>query len=151
MRCGNETATVIAICALRDFDLLNDSIQYAIREVGGLETLVNLLDTESIKCKIGALKVLIAISQNVTIRNAIAELDGMQSLVTLLKDPEEDVKCLAAEAIAHCAKNVKNRRGVRQYGGIRKLIKLLKSATESKEEKAAISGAMALATCSKSG
>ncbi len=43
-----------------------------------------------------------------------------------------------------------NRRAVRRYGGIKKLIKLLKSARESKEENAAISGAMALATCSKS-
>jgi hypothetical protein len=38
--------------------------QYAIRDVGGLEILVNLLDTEDPKCKIGALNILKEISQN---------------------------------------------------------------------------------------
>jgi hypothetical protein len=45
----------------------------------------------------------------------------------------------------------RNRRDVRRYGGIRKLVRLLKAKPGSKEEEAvAISGALALATCSKS-
>jgi hypothetical protein len=107
LRCGNPTATIIAICALRDFDLNNEFNQIAIRDVGGLETLVNLLDTDNPKCKNGALKILKDISKNVQIRAAIAELDGMQPLVELLRDPDEELKCLAAETIAHCAKNGK--------------------------------------------
>jgi armadillo repeat-containing protein 4 len=38
--------------------------QLAIRDVGGLDTLVNLLDTDDPKCKIGALKILKEISKN---------------------------------------------------------------------------------------
>jgi hypothetical protein len=94
--------------------------QLSIRDVGGLETLVNLLDTDNLKCKNGALKILKEISKNgicswnerslalistVQIRTAIADLDGMQPLVELLKDADEELKCLAAETIAHCAKN----------------------------------------------
>ncbi|KAJ3108705.1 Armadillo repeat-containing protein 4 [Phlyctochytrium bullatum] len=150
LRCGNQTATIIAICSLRDFDLSNEFNQIAIRDVGGLDTLVNLLDTDNPKCKNGALKILKEISQNVQIRSYIADLDGMQPLVELLRDPDEEIKCLAAETIAHCAKNARNRRAVRRYGGIRKLVRLLKSKSVNKEERVAISGALALATCSKS-
>lgn len=70
-----------------------------------MTTLINLLDTDDPKCKIGALKILKDIAQNVQIRNAIADLDGMQPLVELLKDSDEDLKCLSAETIAHCTKN----------------------------------------------
>ncbi|KAI8927580.1 armadillo-type protein [Entophlyctis helioformis] len=150
LRSGNQTATIIAICSLRDFDLTNEFNQIAIRDVGGLETLVNLLDTDDPKCKIGALKILKDISQNVQIRSAIADLDGTQPLVELLRDTDEELKCLAAETIAHCAKNARNRRAVRRYGGIRKLVRLLKAKAGTSEELVAISGALALATCSKS-
>ncbi|ORX85545.1 ARM repeat-containing protein [Anaeromyces robustus] len=150
LRCGNPTATVIAICSLRDFDLLNETNQLAIRDVGGLDTLVNLLDTEDSKCKIGALKILQLISQNIQIRNAIADLDGMKTLVDLLGDSNEELKCLAAETIANCAKNSRNRAAVRHYKGIRKLVRLLKVTPGSKEERVAICGAMALSSLSKS-
>jgi HEAT repeat protein len=150
LRCGNPTATVIAICSLRDFDLLNETNQLAIRDVGGLDTLVNLLDTEDSKCKIGALKILQLISQNIQIRNAIADLDGMKTLVDLLSDSNEELKCLAAETIANCAKNSRNRAAVRHYKGIRKLVRLLKVTPGSKEERVAICGAMALSSLSKS-
>ncbi|KAI9329663.1 armadillo-type protein [Zopfochytrium polystomum] len=150
LRCGNQTATIIAICSLRDFDLTNELNQLAIRDVGGLDTLVNLLDTDDPKCKIGALKILKEISQNVQIRSAISDLDGMQPLVELLKDSDDLIKCLAAETIAHCAKNARNRRAVRRYGGIRKLVRLLKVKPGAKDETVAVSGALALATCSKS-
>ncbi|KAJ3255993.1 Armadillo repeat-containing protein 4 [Boothiomyces macroporosus] len=150
LRSGNQTATIIAICSLRDFDLTNEFNQLAIRDVGGLETIVNLLDTDNAKCRIGALQILKDTSQNVSIRSAIADLDGMQPLVELLKDSDESLKCLAAETIAHCAKNARNRRAVRRYGGIRRLVKLLRAKLGSPEENVAKSGALALETCSKS-
>ncbi len=67
-----------------------------------------------------------------------------------MRDTDEELKCLAAETIANCAKNARNRRAVRRYGGIRKLVRLLKAKPGSKEEEVAISGARALASCSKS-
>ncbi|KAI8616226.1 armadillo-type protein, partial [Chytriomyces sp. MP71] len=150
LRSGNQTATIIAICSLRDFDLSNEFNQLAIRDVGGLDILVNLLDTDDPKCKNGALKILKEISKNVQIRTAISDLDGMRPLVELLRDSEEELKCLAAETISHCAKNARNRRSVRKYGGIKKLVRLLKVKPGSEEEAVAVCGARALATCSKS-
>ncbi|MFT7809567.1 armadillo repeat-containing protein 4-like [Arapaima gigas] len=39
LKGGNQTATVIALCSMRDFNLTQESCQSAIRDVGGLETL----------------------------------------------------------------------------------------------------------------
>lgn len=49
---GNQTATVIALCSLRDCNLAQDACQLAIRDVGGLEVLINLLDTDELRCKV---------------------------------------------------------------------------------------------------
>jgi hypothetical protein len=49
---GNQTATIIALCSLRDYNLSQEASQFAIRDVGGLEVLINLLDTEDSKCKV---------------------------------------------------------------------------------------------------
>ena len=49
---GNPTATVIALSSIRDFNLSIEICQYAIRDVGGLEVLVNLLETDDIDCKV---------------------------------------------------------------------------------------------------
>ena len=93
MRSGNQTATIIAICSLRDFDLTlgnNDFKlsydflefnQLAIRDVGGLETIVNLLDTDDAKCRIGALQILKDTSQNSNLDNRhLITLDSCYSL-----------------------------------------------------------------------
>ena len=52
---GNQTATIIALCAMRDLNLSQESCQHAIRDVGGLEVLINLLETDDSKCKVSHL------------------------------------------------------------------------------------------------
>jgi len=52
LKGGNPTATVIALSSIRDFNLSIEICQYAIRDVGGLEVLVNLLETDDIDCKV---------------------------------------------------------------------------------------------------
>ena len=52
LKGGNQTATIIALCAMRDFNLAQETCQLAIRDVGGLEVLINLLETNEIKCKV---------------------------------------------------------------------------------------------------
>lgn len=49
---GNQTATVIALCSMRDCNLAQEACQLAIRDVGGLEVLINLLDTDELKSKV---------------------------------------------------------------------------------------------------
>lgn len=130
---------------MRDFNLTQETCQLAIRDVGGLEVLINLLDTEESKCKvyvlgfdyriafpkrfallfqIGSLKILKEISKNIQIRRAIADLGGLQTMVKILKESNKELKCLAAETIANVAKFRRARRTVRQHGGINKLVSL---------------------------
>ncbi|NXJ10828.1 ARMC4 protein, partial [Odontophorus gujanensis] len=159
LRLGNPTATVIALCAMRDFNLAQETCQLAIRDIGCLEVLINLLDTEEIKCQIGSLKILKEISQNTLIRQAIVDLEGLQIMVKILDSPDTDLKCLAAETIANVARFKQARRTVRHYGGIKKLVGLLDCVSvrstglttyQAKDTERARCGALALWSCSKS-
>uniref|UniRef100_A0AAR2KTB1 Outer dynein arm docking complex subunit 2 n=1 Tax=Pygocentrus nattereri TaxID=42514 RepID=A0AAR2KTB1_PYGNA len=158
LKGGNQTATVIALCCMRDFNLAQETCQLAIRDVGGLEVLINLLDTDEVKCKIGSLKIMKEISRSSQIRRAIANLGGLQTMVSILDSPDKELKCLAAETIANVAKFRRARRTVRQYGGIKRLVELLDcvpdsamlSTEQEKDVEVACCGALALWSCSKS-
>ncbi|XP_038654138.1 armadillo repeat-containing protein 4 isoform X2 [Scyliorhinus canicula] len=159
LKGGNQTATVIALCSMRDFNLTNETSQLAIREVGGLEVLINLLDTDETKCKVGSLKILKEISKNSQIRRCLAELGGLQIMVKILDSHNKDLKCLAAETIANIAKFRRARQTVRLHGGIQRLVGLLDcvpmlsanlSAEQEKDIEVARCGALALWSCSKS-
>ncbi|XP_018414241.1 PREDICTED: armadillo repeat-containing protein 4 [Nanorana parkeri] len=159
LKGGNQTATVIALCSMRDFNLAHETCQLAIRDVGGLELLINLLDTEEIKCMIGSLKILKEISHNSQIRSAIADLGGLQIMVNILDCQDKDLKCLAAETIANVSKFRRARRTVRQHGGIKRLVGLLDcvpmrssnlTPEQEKDIEVACCGALALWSCSKS-
>lgn len=123
-----------------DFDLSQEACQLAIRDSNGLDLLINLLETNDIKCKIATLRILREISKNNQTRTAIVDLQGkfaiilpwtiiyftphqgLPILVEILKSPNRGLKCLAAETIANVAKFHRARRIVRQNGGIRKLV-----------------------------
>ncbi|NWW86590.1 ARMC4 protein, partial [Rhynochetos jubatus] len=159
LKGGNPTATVIALCSMRDFNLAQETCQLAIRDIGCLEVLINILDTEEIKCQIGSLKILKEISQHTLIRHAIADLGGLQIMVKILDSPDKDLKCLAAETIANVARFKQARRTVRQHGGIKRLVGLLECVSvgstsltsyQAKDTEIARCGALALWSCSKS-
>jgi hypothetical protein len=161
LKGGNQTATIIALCSMRDFNLSQEACQFAIRDVGGLEVLINLLDTEDIKCKIGSLQILKEISKNPYIRRSIADLGGLQTMVSILTEQDKDLKCLAAETIANVAKFKRARKVVRQHNGIKRLVALLDSVKThphqsysqvelNKDIEVARSGALALWSLSKS-
>jgi len=158
LKGGNQTATVIALCSLMDFDLSQESSQLAIRDSGGLDLLINMLETDDVKCKIGTLKILREISENNQTRKAIVNLGGLPTLVQILCSPNRELKCLAAETIANVAKFKRARRIVRQNGGIRRLVKLIENpgrpgtpvTGERTDLEVARSAALGLWSCSKS-
>ena len=76
LQAGNQTATIVALCSLLDFDLKQDTSQLAIRDVGGMDLLVNLLETNDLKCRIGALKIMTELTQNTQTRIDITNLGG---------------------------------------------------------------------------
>ncbi|KAG7216688.1 hypothetical protein INR49_021057 [Caranx melampygus] len=158
LKAGDQTATVLTLCAMMDFDLMQETCQLAIRDVGGLEVLINLLDTDEVKCKIGSLKILRKISHNVQIRQTIVDMGGLQNIVRILDSPVKELKALAAETIANVARFRRARRTVRRYGGIKKLVKLLDvswnldtlTPNQEKDVEVARCGVLALWSCSKS-
>ncbi|KAI4807030.1 hypothetical protein KUCAC02_017808 [Chaenocephalus aceratus] len=145
LKGGDQTATVLTLCAMMDFNLMQETCQLAIRDY-------------EVKCKIGSLKILRKISHNVQIRRAIVDMGGLQSIVRILDSPVKDLKALAAETISNVARFRRARRTVRQYGGIKKLVKLLDcvpnlaslSANQEQDVEVARCGALALWSCSKS-
>uniref|UniRef100_A0A8D1STD9 Outer dynein arm-docking complex subunit 2 n=1 Tax=Sus scrofa TaxID=9823 RepID=A0A8D1STD9_PIG len=161
LKGGNQTATVIALCSMKDFNLAQETCQLAIRDVGGLEVLINLLETDEVKCQIGSLKILKEISHNPQIRRNIVDLGGLPIMVNILDSPHKSLKCLAAETIANVAKFRRARQAVRRHGGITKLVALLDcgqnspepaylSLYETRDVEVARCGALALWSCSKS-
>ncbi|XP_049816339.1 armadillo repeat-containing protein gudu [Schistocerca nitens] len=125
MKARNQTATVIALCCLKDHDLTTDANQTAIRDTGGLEVLVNLIETDDFKCKLGSLSVLSKISTNTDVRRCVTDLGAVPLLVNILSDQAKHLQILAAETISNVAKVRKARRSVRRCGGIPKLVDLL--------------------------
>ncbi|KAF8561051.1 hypothetical protein P879_04693 [Paragonimus westermani] len=159
LKGGNQTSTIISLCALQDMPLKTEMCQLAVRDVGGIDILVNLLETDEVRCKLGSLKILREIAKNPQIRRAIADIGGLQPLVNLLRSPNRDLKCLSAEVIANVANFHRARRTVRQYGGIKRLVALLDcpslNSTPMTNEverdiEVARCGALALWSCSKS-
>ncbi|VDL87989.1 unnamed protein product, partial [Schistocephalus solidus] len=73
LKGGNQTSTIISLCALRDMPLRTEVCQLAVRDVGGVDVLINLLETDEVRCKLGALKILKEISHNPALRRAISD------------------------------------------------------------------------------
>ena len=59
-----------------DFDLSLESSHLAIRDSGGLDLLINLMETNDVKCQVGALRILREVSINNQTRRAIVDLKG---------------------------------------------------------------------------
>ncbi|XP_039292137.1 armadillo repeat-containing protein gudu isoform X2 [Nilaparvata lugens] len=125
MKAGNQTATVVALACLKDHELSSESIQTAIKEIGGLEVLINLLETNDFKCKMGALSVLSAVSENFEIRRHMTDLGCVPLLVNLLNDPSRALQAVSATTLSNVAKIKKARKIVRKCNGLPQLVDLL--------------------------
>ncbi|XP_045473999.1 armadillo repeat-containing protein gudu-like [Harmonia axyridis] len=126
LKTGNQTATVVALCCLKDHDLKEEVNQFAIQDMGGLEVLINLLETTDIKAiKLGALSILGELSQSENLRKAIVDLGAVPQLVKNLVDPAGDVRVLIGENIFHLARLKKARKDLRHWGGLPLLVDLL--------------------------
>ncbi|KAL7301246.1 hypothetical protein TKK_0006206 [Trichogramma kaykai] len=118
MKAGNQTATTVALCLLKDFDLSNRVIHKIIFEMGGLEILVNLLETREIKCQQGSLAVMLELSAARDTRHHLVDLGVVTPLIELLKHPARDIQRLTVETMANIAMTKKARKQLRLRGGI---------------------------------
>ena len=79
LKIGNQTATIIALCNLVDFDLTSEYCQLAIMDAGGLEVLANLLETDDFKCKLGSLRILVQITVHPSIRRSVTLMVNLRN------------------------------------------------------------------------
>lgn len=56
-KAGNRTATILALSCFKDHELNGVSCQQAIRDICGIEVLINLLTTADVKCKVRRRKI----------------------------------------------------------------------------------------------
>ena len=125
LKIGNQTATIIALCNLVDFDLKKDYVHAAITDAGGLEVLTNLLDTEDYKCRKGSLRILREITCHPEIRRQITLMGGIEPTITILSEPLLDLQLSATETLANLTQFRKARNIFRRHGGIPRLVDLL--------------------------
>ncbi|XP_068751897.1 outer dynein arm-docking complex subunit 2-like isoform X3 [Montipora capricornis] len=162
LRIGNQTATVITLCGLTDFNLTQEMTQMAIRNVSGLTVLVNILRTDHVNCQIGALKILQQLTLNSKYnRRTVIKQGGVQILIDLITFASREVQGLAAANLANMAKSSLGRNIMKRYGGIQRLVSLLnydngknnyrrQSTSVSADLEVARNAALALWSCSKS-
>lgn len=50
LQSGDNAATIISLCSLRDMNLQSERCQTAIADAGGLEVLINILETDNARC-----------------------------------------------------------------------------------------------------
>ncbi|XP_072810986.1 outer dynein arm-docking complex subunit 2 isoform X7 [Vicugna pacos] len=117
LKRGNQTATVIALCSMKDFKLAQETCQLAIRNVGGLEVLINLLETDEVKCQVA----LLDHEQNST----------EPTYSSLYETKDVEVARCGALALWSCSKSNGNKEAIRKTGGIHLLAQLLKTSHEN--------------------
>ncbi|XP_046859302.1 outer dynein arm-docking complex subunit 2-like [Xenia sp. Carnegie-2017] len=134
VKIGNQTATLIALCALNDFDMRSEVCQMAVRDANGLTMFTNMLRTDHDKCKIATMKLLEPLTDKSKYnRRELVRAGAMHSLVdhTELSD-NKDVVGWAAIVMANMSKCSLARNILKQKDGIRKLVNLL-DLDESKQ------------------
>ncbi|KAL9958999.1 hypothetical protein ACROYT_G036080 [Oculina patagonica] len=122
LKVGNPTATVIALCALRDVSLEQESSQLAILELGGINILLNILKTDHWPCVVGSLKILRVITNTKRINTEIYRLGGIQQLIDCLQHNMKEIQSLAAETLSHLVTFRLAYSAVRRGGGIKHLV-----------------------------
>lgn len=86
--------------------------------MGGLEVLVNLLETKEVKCQHGSLAVLLQISSALEMRRHLVDLGIVTPLIELLKHPARDIQVLTVETMANIAMMKKARKQIRMRGAV---------------------------------
>ncbi|XP_050525154.1 armadillo repeat-containing protein gudu-like isoform X2 [Daktulosphaira vitifoliae] len=125
IRVGNQTATAIALAALGDYDLGDETIQSIVISFGGTDLLINLLETDHNECRHGALAILHEMSFLLGTRRNLTNLGAIPILVNLLSDRSSDIQILAAETLANIAMIRKGRKFIRKAGGIKLMVKYM--------------------------
>uniref|UniRef100_A0A2K5K6R7 Armadillo repeat containing 4 n=1 Tax=Colobus angolensis palliatus TaxID=336983 RepID=A0A2K5K6R7_COLAP len=154
LKGGNQTATVIALCSMRDFNLAQETChkshtnKEAIRKAGGIPLLARLLKTSHENMLIPVVGTLQECASEENYRAAIKAERIIENLVKNLSSENEELQEHCAMAIYQCAEDKETRDLVRLHGGLKPLASLLNN-TDNKERLAAVTGAIWKCSISK--
>uniref|UniRef100_A0A6Q2YBD7 Outer dynein arm docking complex subunit 2 n=1 Tax=Esox lucius TaxID=8010 RepID=A0A6Q2YBD7_ESOLU len=147
LKGGNQTATVIALCSMRDFNLAQETCskstrnKEAIRRAGGIPLLARLLKSPHENMLIPVVGTLQECASERSYRIAIQTEGMVEDLVKNLSRDNHELQMHCASAIFKCAEDQRTRDLVRQYGGLQPLVSLLGQA-DNKQLLAATTGAI---------
>jgi len=128
LRSGNQTATLISLCALQDYDLQNPITLGFLCSEGILATLCNILETSDDRCVVGALQVLCVMTSSAAgVRKSMSEQGVLKQLVNHLENQSLEIKHWTSELVGNMSTSGTVRRLFRKKGGIVKLVALLKT------------------------
>lgn len=125
VKSGNAIPTMVSLCCVTDIDLTRQINQMAIRDCGGIDILVNLLDTNDIQCRLCALRLLATLSLNIDIRKYIFDLSVVPSLLRIMREPAIDLRIVASNVIANVAGVRAARAECRKWNAIQILVDAL--------------------------
>uniref|UniRef100_A0A2R8ZN97 Outer dynein arm docking complex subunit 2 n=1 Tax=Pan paniscus TaxID=9597 RepID=A0A2R8ZN97_PANPA len=154
LKGGNQTATVIALCSMRDFNLAQETChkshmnKEAIRKAGGIPLLARLLKTSHENMLIPVVGTLQECASEENYRAAIKAERIIENLVKNLNSENEQLQEHCAMAIYQCAEDKETRDLIRLHGGLKPLASLLNN-TDNKERLAAVTGAIWKCSISK--
>uniref|UniRef100_A0A8C5NAX5 Armadillo repeat containing 4 n=1 Tax=Gouania willdenowi TaxID=441366 RepID=A0A8C5NAX5_GOUWI len=151
---GNQTATVLTLCAMMDFNLMQETCsnstknKEAIRRAGGIPLLGRLLKSPHENMLIPVVGTLQECASEESYRIAIQTEGMIKDLVINLSSDNDELQMHCASAIFKCAEDKQTRDLVRKYKGLQPLVTLLGKAN-NKELLAAATGAIWKCSISK--
>uniref|UniRef100_A0A8C9N3J3 Outer dynein arm docking complex subunit 2 n=1 Tax=Serinus canaria TaxID=9135 RepID=A0A8C9N3J3_SERCA len=144
---GDPTATLIALCSMRDFNLSEETChkstknKKAIRKAGGIPLLARWLKCAHANILIPIVGTLQECASEPSYRLAIRTEGMIESLVKNLSSEHEELQRHCASAIFKCAEDEEIRDLVRKHEGLQPLSALL-DKSENKQLLAAVTGAI---------
>eukprot|EP00899_Mesostigma_viride_P020350 jgi/Mesvir1/28316/Mv04836-RA.1 len=122
LRGGNQTGIIFALCQLQDVDLRDAKNRLTVLDVGGVDTLINLLRESNGKVRIGAAQVLMEIVGHEQVQCAVSfDPSKIKTLVDLLR-PGVNVLVLTIDILRQLAVQAKNRYLICKHGGVQRLM-----------------------------
>ena len=89
---GNQSATILSLCALNSFDFSQNCIKLLLSESNCVEVLLNIVDNDHDACKTAALRVLSKISDFPVFKKLMIECNAINTLAKILDQKDVSIK-----------------------------------------------------------
>ncbi|XP_046859926.1 outer dynein arm-docking complex subunit 2-like [Xenia sp. Carnegie-2017] len=136
IQIGDPTATVLMLCALKEFDFLQTAFgSEIIRHLNGVSLFLNIIETDDDRCKMAALNVLVTLARSPKSSETILRKKGMQLFVLILRtEKNKTVLSLVCEVITSMAKHGYATRFLKELKVVEILMTVFKDCAKHKRQ-----------------